>query len=128
MACSRAPAGAAVDAVRRLGDQIAVSADVGPDLLVAWRRPNVLIAYVRRLVDPAELGLVEAQGRRDANVIIRMPGDQSVFGIPALAAGLQGVDAALADPAQMVWDLLDLGGADRAEAAGRLREWLLARR
>jgi hypothetical protein len=122
------PAHVAVDAARRLGDQIAVSADVGPDLLVAWRRPSVLIAYVRRLVDPAELGLVEAQGRHDANVIIRMPADQSVFGIPALVADLQGVDVALADPAQMVWDLLDLGGADRAEAAGRLREWLLARR
>ena len=28
---------------------------------------------------------------------------------------------------QMIWDLRDLGGADRLEAAGELREWLLTR-
>jgi len=27
----------------------------------------------------------------------------------------------------MIWDLHDLGGADRAEAAGKLRQWLLDR-
>jgi hypothetical protein len=31
----------------------------------------------------------------------------------------------LADPSQMLWDLQALGGTDRWEAAGRLREWLL---
>jgi hypothetical protein len=38
-----------------------------------------------------------------------------------------GNDVPLADPFQQIWDLEDLGGADRIEAAGRLREWLLAR-
>ena len=28
---------------------------------------------------------------------------------------------------QMIWDLDYLGGSDRAEAAGELRTWLLAR-
>ncbi len=122
------PTDVAVDAARGLGEQMAVSADVGPDLLVACRRPSVVILYARRLVDPASMGLVEAQGRHDANVIIRMPADRSVFGVPALVAAVQGVEVGLADPAQMIWDLLDLGGADRAEAAGRLREWLLTSR
>ncbi|MEA2589629.1 MAG: hypothetical protein QOH66_2556, partial [Actinomycetota bacterium] len=36
-----------------------------------------------------------------------------------------GIDVPLADPTQMIWDLHDLGGADRVEAAGVLREWLL---
>jgi hypothetical protein len=36
-----------------------------------------------------------------------------------------GQRAGLADPLQQIWDLQDLGGADRIEAAGRLREWLL---
>jgi hypothetical protein len=122
------PADTAFEATRSLGDQIAVSADVGPDLLVAWRRPGMVILYARRLIDPASLGLVEAQGRHDANVRIRMPADRSVFGVPpALVADVQGVEVGLADPSQMIWDLLELGGEDRVEAAGRLREWLLSR-
>lgn len=122
------PAKVAIDAARSLGEEIAVSADVGPDLLVAWRRPSVVILYARRLVDPESLGLVEAQGRHDANVVIRMPADRSVFGVPALVADVHSVEVGLAEPSQMIWDLLELGGADRAEAAGRLREWLLASR
>ena len=40
---------------------------------------------------------------------------------------VHGSDVPLADPLQQIWDLQDLGGADRLEAAGRLRQWLLAR-
>jgi hypothetical protein len=124
------PADVAVQAARSLGHQVAVSADVGPDLIVPWRRPSTVVLYVKRLPETAGLGLqlVEAQGRHDANVIVCMPADQSVFPVPALAAEAQGVEIGLADPSQMLWDLEDLGGADRAEAAGRLREWLLASR
>lgn len=104
---------------------VAVSADVGPDLIRAWRRPSLLILYVKHVIDPADLGLVEAQGRHDANVIIRMPDDQSVFPAHALVAQLSGAEIPLADPSQMIWDLEDLGGADRMEAAERLRQWLL---
>ena len=107
---------------------IVVSADVGPDLLLAWRRPSVLILYSDADVDPSELELVEAQGRHDANVIVRNPRDLSVFPVPQLLAPeLRGVEVPLADPSQQIWDLQDLGGADRLEAAGMLREWLLKR-
>jgi hypothetical protein len=124
-----APADVGVRAAGILSDQVAISADVGPDLIEPWRRPSTLILYARELIDPASLELVEAQARHDANVIIRMPADQSVFGVPpALVSEIRGHEVRLADPAQMIWDLLDLGGADRAEAAGRLREWLLTSR
>jgi hypothetical protein len=104
---------------------IAVSADVGPDLIVPWRRPSVAILYVNDLIDAARLGLVEAQGKHDANIIVRNPEDRSVFPKPALIAAVRDIDMSLADPTQQIWDLQDLGGADRIEAAGRLREWLL---
>ncbi len=107
------------------GDRVAVSADVGPDLLRAWRRPSLLIVYARSDLDPDTLGLVDAQGRDDANVIVRDPTDQSVYAAPDLSVELRGVDVPLADPTQMLWDLHDLGGADRWEAAGKLRQWLL---
>jgi hypothetical protein len=109
------------------GRPIAVSADVGPDLIVPWRRPSLVILYARHAIDPLDFGLTDAQGRHDANVIIRNPEDRSVFPVPALAAQVQGNEVPLADPLQQIWDLQDLGGADRAEAAGRLREWLLER-
>ncbi len=106
---------------------LAVSADVGPDLLLAWRRPTVVILYARQVLDVGQLGLVDAQGRHDANVIVRTPDDASVFPTHLLVADVGGVEVPLADPTQQLWDLHDLGGADRLEAAGRLREWLLNR-
>jgi hypothetical protein len=107
---------------------IAVSADVGPDLIVPWRRPSIVILYAKRPLDPESLGLVEAQGKHDANVIVRMPEDTSVFTAPPMfTAKLGDREVELADTAQQIWDLQDLGGADRVEAAERLREWLLAR-
>jgi hypothetical protein len=109
------------------GRPVVVSADVGPDLIVPWRRPSLVILYVRHAIDPSGLGLTDAQGRHDANVIIRTPEDRSVFPVPALTGQVQGNEVPLADPLQQIWDLQDLGGADRIEAAGRLREWLLER-
>lgn len=106
---------------------VVVSADVGPDLLLAWRRPTVVILYTTADIDQSELGLVEAQGSHDANVVIRNPRDRSLFPIPNLVADVRAVKVPLADPAQQIWDLQDLGGADRLEAAGMLREWLLNR-
>jgi hypothetical protein len=106
---------------------IAVSADVGPDLIVPWRRPSLVILYVRHAIDPSGLGLTDAQGRHDANVIIRTPEDRSVFPVPDLVGQVRGNEVPLADPLQQIWDLQDLGGADRIEAAGRLREWVLER-
>jgi hypothetical protein len=106
---------------------IVASADVGPDLILAWRRPSLVILYAKHAIDPSGLGLTEAQGRHDANVILRTPQDRSVFPAPALVAQVHGSDVPLADPLQQIWDLQDLGGADRIEAAGRLRQWLLER-
>jgi hypothetical protein len=72
----------------------AVSADVGPDLIV----------------------------------LIIGPKDRSVFPDPQFLGEQTGSEIPLADPAQMIWDLRHLGGADRLEAADQLREWLVSRR
>jgi hypothetical protein len=106
---------------------IVASADVGPDLIVPWRKPSLVVLYAQQVIDPADLGLTEAQGMHDASVIVRMPEDQSVFAVRGPAAQVRGAEVPLADPLQQIWDLQYLGGADRVEAAGRLREWLLGR-
>ena len=105
---------------------LAISADVGPDLLQPWRGPSTLIVYTSGALDSNDLDSVEAQGKADANVIMRMPADQSVFPVEELTGAFRGARIPLADPVQMIWDLHDLGGADRAEAAGKLRQWLLS--
>jgi len=80
-----------------------VSADVGPDLIVPWRRPSLVILYARHAVDPSGFGLTDAQGRHDANVIVRTPEDRSVFPVPALVGQVQGNEVPLADPLQQIW-------------------------
>jgi hypothetical protein len=124
------PTAVAVRAGRVSSDRypIVASADVGPDLIMPWRKPSLVVLYTKSAIDPADLKLVSARGSHDANVILRMPGDRSVFPSQALVARVQDDDVPLADPLQQIWDLNDLGGADRLEAAGRLREWLLAPR
>jgi hypothetical protein len=104
-----------------------ISADVGPDLVVSWRRPTVVILYVSDEISHGALGVVDAHGRHDANVIVRSPIDQSVFRNEGLWVRAREVDIPLADETQLIWDLQDLGGADRLEGAGLVREWLLNR-
>ncbi len=106
---------------------VVVSADVGPDLIVAWRRPTTLLLYAEGDVATSLLGVVAAQGSRDANVVMRHPDDRSVFPVPDFVGEVGGTDVYMADPTQMIWDLQSLGGADRLEAAGVLHQWLLAR-
>jgi hypothetical protein len=106
---------------------IVVSADVGPDLVVGWRRPTTLVLYAEGDIATAQLGVVAAQGFRDANVILRHPDDRSVFPVREFVGEISGSDVYMADPTQMIWDLQSLGGADRLESAGMLREWLLSR-
>jgi hypothetical protein len=104
---------------------LAISADVGPDLIRPWRRPSTVIVYTNGALDAGDVQGVEATAKTDANIIVKMPADRSVFPRQQLEGDFKGASIPLADPVQMIWDLQDLGGADRAEAAGKLRQWLL---
>jgi hypothetical protein len=108
-------------------DAFAISADVGSDLLSSWRRPSHAIIYLRQSVALDDLGLVDAHGRDDANVLLRMPDDTSLF-TTIMHRAFDSTKIPLVDVPQMMWDLLDLGGEDREEAAGRLREWFIQHR
>ena len=118
-----------VELFRRAGDPsgFAFSADVGPDLISSWRGPTHAIVYLRQTVPLGDLKLVDAKGREDANVILRMPADTSVFST-VTERELRSTAIPLVDVPQMIWDLRNLGGDDRQEAAGRLREWFIQHR
>lgn len=109
------------------GVAIAFSADIAPDLVAPWRHPTVAIIYVGDQLDLANAGLVPAEGRADATVIMRRTGDRSLLS-PA-ANWQSNIDGfAVTDPCQQWWDLLDLGGADRSEAADYLEQAIIDRK
>jgi hypothetical protein len=111
-----------------LDEAVVVSADVGPDLVAPWRHPSVVVLYTHDWIEPDRLGAVEADGREAANIFVRQPPDEAVMGwATSVKLRADGPEIPLADPTQMLIDLLDLGGSDREEAAGLLRTWILDR-
>lgn len=107
---------------------VAISADVGPDLIVPWRRPSKLVAYVNAETNVDLTDLTQAPDRSSSNLLVRFPDDTSVFRHHMLAGDLGGIEIPLADETQMIWDLYDLGGEDRGEAARHMSEWLTKNR
>ncbi|MDE0778265.1 MAG: hypothetical protein OSB43_18450 [Nocardioides sp.] len=105
---------------------VAVSADLAPDLLVPWRHPTLTIVYTTESIALDEAGLVPAEGRADSSIILRWTRDPTLL-TPAPPWPTQVDDIPVTDPVQQWWDLLDLGGEDRVEAADRLRRAILDR-
>jgi hypothetical protein len=111
---------------RSASTRVAVSADLAPDLLAAWRHPTLTVVYTTQGLDLTPAGFVRAEGRVDATVLIRHTGDSRL--LAAFEPWPMSVDdVPLADPVQQIWDLHDLGGEDRSQAADRLRQAVLGR-
>lgn len=109
------------DAAQRAGARVAFSADLGPDLLAPWRHPTVAIVYTETAPVLMMQQLVPAEGRADASVIARWTRDPSLL-TPAASWPVEVEGIPLTDPVQQWYDLLDLGGEDRREAADRLSD------
>jgi hypothetical protein len=106
--------------------RVAVSADFAPDLIAPWRHPTLTVVYTDAPLDLTAAGLVRAEGRVDATVLVRHTSDTTLLS-PFDPWPHQVERIPLADPVQQVWDLHALGGEDRIEAAGRLAERILDR-
>lgn len=91
----------------------AVSADLAPDYIAPWRSPTVVVVWLTRPLVPA--GLVPAESRASATLILRSSDDEHLFSTVGIHEGLP-----LANVLQQAIDLNDLGGEDRAEAADYL--------
>ena len=92
-----------------------------------WRPPTVAVLYSTADLDLRSARLVPAEGPADASVIVRTVGDPRLFGPSDLWPST--VDRIpLVDPIQQWWDLHDLDGSDRVEAADRFRQAILDRR
>lgn len=101
------------------GDRIdvVVSADLGPDLLAPWRAPTLTVLYTSQDLDLEPVGFVKAMARGEASLITRYVSDRSLLEVWPEPNRR---DLPLAHPLQQFWDLYDLGGSDRREAADRL--------
>jgi hypothetical protein len=115
-----------VEGSRDAAAAIAFSADLAPDLLVPWRHPTLTVVYSAEHMTLEAAGLVQAEGRVDASIILRWTSDDTLLS-PAPGWPRAVEDIPLADPVQQWWDLLDLGGEDRREAADRLRRAIIDR-
>jgi len=115
-----------VDLARDRAVPNAFSADLAPDLLVPWRHPTLTVVYTADRMQLDAAGLVPAEGRTDASVVLRWTSDRTLLS-PATGWPSAVEDIPLTDPVQQWWDLLDLGGDDRREAADRLRRAIIDR-
>jgi len=102
-----------------------VSADLAADVLAPWRTPTRLVVYSKNMISMDSTDLVVAEGEVDSNVILRNPKDNSLFRVPDFTASVLDGRVHLAHPSQVLWDLQQLGGEDRVEAAEKLRSWIL---
>jgi len=93
-----------------------VSSDLAPDLIAPWRTPTLTVIYAEAALD-LEPGLfVPAMARGEATLLIRDISDDSLLDPWPTSRP----DIPIVHPVQQVWDLYDLGGEDRLEAAERL--------
>jgi len=108
---------------------VLVSADVGPDLIAPWKQPASVVLYAGVPIRADGLDAVDAVSAGSANVPVRYVDGPSVAPWKQLVGAdrVDEIDVQLVDPALMMRDLLDLGGSDREEAAGVLREWIVNR-
>lgn len=114
----------------RKRDALALSGDVGADLLSPVRRPTHLIAYCRAGTYSAiaSFDATQVDSAAEANITLCEPTDDSVFGpvgLPTVAT-VGGRRVHLGDPTQIVWDLIRLGGRDRADASDVMKRWMLS--
>jgi hypothetical protein len=105
-----------IEAANRQDVRVAVSADLAPDLIAPWRTPTLTVVYAEASVDLEPSLFVPAIARGEATLLIRHVSDDSLLAPWTTSRP----DIPIIHPVQQVWDLYDLGGEDRIEAAERL--------
>lgn len=104
-------------ALEVLGGRAVVSGDPAADALAPWRRPSACTLYVHAGASLAPAGFVPVSSLSAATLTVCAPKDPGVWlPTPWIAASIP-----LADPVQVVHDVVNGAGTDRDEAAAHLR-------
>lgn len=101
-----------------------VSGDPGADILAPWRQPVQAVIYATKLSDLTPIGLVQVGTRAQASLVMCAPDDHTVWPTRALPARFRDRDIQLADPLQVLWDVLAVNDSDSEQAGEQLRQWL----
>lgn len=104
---------------------VAISGDVAADVLAPWRSPRRAVVYAHTGADLSDAGLTPAD-EEDATLELVVPKDPGIW--PASAAEETVGSGPLADPLQILWDVVRAPGPDAHEAAQHLRRVLHGRR
>ena len=107
-----------IEAANRQDVRVAVSADLAPDLIAPWRTPTLTVVYAKASLNLEPSLFVPAIARGEATLLIRHVSDDSLLA----PWPTNRPDIPIVHPVQQMWDLYDLGGEDRLEAAERLIE------
>ncbi|MET8651775.1 helix-turn-helix domain-containing protein [Nocardia aurea] len=112
-------ADAALGLLSELALPSALSGDLAADMLSPWRIPSTVRLYVPEHVDFTPIGMSPAEAS-DATMVIVVPEDPTVFHVASRRGPRAG--KLLADPAIVLWDLLNTStGPAVEEAAATLR-------
>lgn len=107
-----------------LPDDAAVSDDVAADLLAPWRQPRSATIYVSAINNLASTGLVPVTARDEGTVAVCVPGDCSVWPIEPIDRTFRDRKIHVADPFQVLSDIVSADDEDSAPAAERLTTWI----
>jgi hypothetical protein len=113
-----------LSALDGLPDQAAVSGDVAADLLAPWRQPRSATIYVSAINNLAGTGLVQVTARDEGTVAVCVPRDRSVWPLEPIDRTFRDRKIHVADPFQVLNDIVSADGEDSASAAERLTTWI----
>lgn len=111
-------------ALRMLPPDAVVSGDPGADIIAPWRQPVQAVIYAAKLNDLMPAGLVQVGTRPQASLVTCAPDDRTVWPTQALPARFGGRDIQIADPLQVLWDVLTVNDSDSEQAGGQLKQWM----
>lgn len=97
-----------------------LSGDLAADYVAPWRRPASVTLYVRNATPLEHAGFVSVAGPEGATLVVRAPKDPGVW-MPDEWVLEEKARLRLADPLQVLYDLMHAAGPDAAEAAAHMR-------
>ncbi len=97
-----------------------LSGDLAADYVAPWRRPASIVLYVRHSAPLDHAGFVSVAGPQEATLVVRAPKDPGVW-MPTEWPLEEETELRLADPVQVLHDLMHAAGPDSGEAVAHLR-------
>lgn len=106
--------------------QLAISADLGVELLSPKMSSVRAVIYLDRVLPIQKAGFMAVETASEATLVLRVTDDSSLL-VPAVPWRQEILGLPLADPCQKWVDLLELGGRDRLQIAEEFRQAIVAK-